>query len=450
MSIDVGDVLRTCGMKDEPAEVLERMWARCADVLEGEPEWGFFVPGRIEVLGKHTDYCGGRTMVVAGDRGFVCAARCMEEPLLVVRNIASGEVRRIPLVPDLEPPVGEWINYPMTVVRRLSRNFELSRGVDVAFLSNLPPASGMSSSSAMMVMFSLVLFAAGRVHESAAYRGAVSSPEDLAGYLATVENGMTFRDLEGDVGVGTFGGSEDHTAILCAEAGCVKQYSYAPVVFERSVPLPPGYVFVVAYSGVKAEKTGAAMEKYNRASCLAREAAEIVSAFYGRNFPHLKAALDAVGYEGVREALSRRGSQEHLVRFEHFHLENEKVVPAAGDALAGAEVESFGRIVDESQRAAEKLLGNQVPETVFLASSARRLGAAASSAFGAGFGGSVWAFVEEEGVNDFLGAWESSYRDCFPAAADSARFFSVNAGPPSVDLLSGQRSVDVFVGGDNG
>ena len=63
----------------------------------------------------------------------------------------------------------------------------------------------------------------------------------------------------------------------------------------------------------------------------------------------------------------------------------------------------FGKLVDESQVAAEELLGNQVPETISLAKHARALGAYAASAFGAGFGGSVWALVSRSEAEQFAG-----------------------------------------------
>ena len=69
-----------------------------------------------------------------------------------------------------------------------------------------------------------------------AYRRHITSCEDLAHYLGCVENGQTFGDLAGDRGVGTFGGSEDHTAILCSEPGRLRLYRYAPARFERAVP----------------------------------------------------------------------------------------------------------------------------------------------------------------------------------------------------------------------
>ena len=90
------------------------------------------------------------------------------------------------------------------------------------------------------------------------------------------------------------------------------------------------------------------------------------------------------------------------------------MIPAAGEALARGDLEAFGRWVDRSQQAAETLLGNQIPETVYLAAAAREHGAAAASAFGAGFGGSVWALVRTGRVTEFLAEWQDGYRDRFP------------------------------------
>ena len=102
--------------------------------------------------------------------------------------------------------------------------------------------------------------------------------------------------------------------------------------------------------------------------------------------------------------------------------------PAAGDALASGDLDVFGTLVDRSQQAAEELLGNQVPETIHLAASARSCGAVAASAFGAGFGGSVWALVETVRAQAFLDAWGESYRARFPRHGEAATFFATGAG----------------------
>ncbi|MDZ7620293.1 MAG: hypothetical protein U1E05_25100, partial [Patescibacteria group bacterium] len=118
-----------------------------------------------------------------------------------------------------------------------------------------------------------------------------------------------------------------------------------------------------------------------------------------------------------------------LRRLEHFFGESERIIPAAADALAAGHLDQFGQLVDESQSGAERLLENQVPQTIHLARSARECGAAAASAFGAGFGGSVWALVAEPAAEAFLASWAAHYRTAFPAEAEHAVFFLSGAGP---------------------
>ena len=123
--------------------------------------------------------------------------------------------------------------------------------------------------------------------------------EDLAGYLGTIENGQSFGSLIGGKGVGTFGGSQDHTAILCCQPGQLSQYSFCPVRCEGMIALPGDYIFCIGVSGVSADKTGGALEKYNRVSQLASEVLAIWRNASGRADATLMAAttssMDAPG-----------------------------------------------------------------------------------------------------------------------------------------------------------
>ena len=441
--------LREAGLSAAAAEAKAQMLARAAAELarsgDGDaetPAVACFVPGRIEVLGKHTDYAGGRSLLAAAERGFCAVAVATDELVVEMIDVAWSERVRFGVSADLTPTVGHWSNYPMTAVRRLAHNFPGAlHGARIAFASDLPPAAGMSSSSAMVVMTFLLLADLYRLGDHEAFRADIHRREDLAGYLGTIENGQTFGRLEGDRGVGTFGGSEDHTAMLCAQAGRLVQYAYCPVRFERSVPMPADALFAIASSGVAAEKTGAAMEKYNRASRLAAAAADAWRRASGRADPHLAAAVasgpDAV--DRIRAALGRAvpgefTPQELLDRFEHFWAESEQIIPAVPDRLASSNLERFGELVDRSQGLASRLLGNQVPQTEFLAASARRLGAAAASAFGAGFGGSVWALVRRNGSQSWLDQWRDAYQKQFPEESERATFFTTEAGPAACPL----------------
>jgi galactokinase len=440
----LADRLAQTGLGRTAAVSKAELVARSAAALRAQsPDIGdeevhaFYVPGRIEVLGKHTDYAGGRTMVAAADRGFAVVVSPARGPTVRVIDVLQGESTEFALDPELAPPVGHWSNYPMTVARRVARNFPSARqGATIALASDLPPAAGMSSSSALMVSIFLALDAVNRLQESEPFGRNISSLTDLAGYLGTVENGQTFGTLAGDRGVGTFGGSEDHTAMLCARAGHVSQYAYCPVVFERAVPIPPGYTFAIAVSGVVAEKTGAAMAKYNRASRLVSALLQQWREATGQTHQHLARALASSPQAAeqlmglVRQSQGGEFSANDLLtRLEHFLVENDQVVPRAGDALGAGDLAGFARAVDRSQEAAEELLGNQVPETVALAAEARAAGALTASAFGAGFGGSVWALVEMGRSGRFLDAWTQAYRVRFPEHAARSKFFLTGAGP---------------------
>jgi len=92
--------------------------------------------------------------------------------------------------------------------------------------------------------------------------------------------------------------------------------------------------------------------------------------------------------------------------------------------------------VDRSQAGAERGLGNQVAETIQLQRSARRLGAVAASAFGAGFGGSVWAMVPRNQADRFLRDWSAGYLSEFPEHRRAAEFFTTTPGRSAAELES--------------
>lgn len=393
------------------------------------------MPGRIEVLGKHTDYAGGRSLLAAPERGFtlVCVER--GDATVRVEALDLSDAVEFEISAELQPRQG-WANYPMTVARRLARNFsEVRRGIDVAVHGDLPLASGMSSSSALIIGIFLCLAATNDLPSTPRFGRAVPDTDALASYLAAMESGQGFGELAGDTGVGTHGGSEDHTAILQGREGTLLQYRFVPASLERTIPMPAGYVFALASSGVHAEKTGAMMERYNRASALARALRDLWIGAGGAPAVSLAEAVRTApdAADRLRELLGTREQsgfppRELLARLDHFVQESEVIVPAAASALAEGALERFGALVDESQRLAEGLLANQVPETIDLARSARRLGAPAASAFGAGYGGSVWALVEESSADSFLRAWKSSYCAAFPLPSERAAFFTSGAG----------------------
>ncbi|WP_245637379.1 galactokinase family protein [Actinomyces vulturis] len=397
----------------------------------------WFVPGRIEVLGKHTDYAGGRTLTAAASHGLTFTGQALEEPILRVTSQAVNDTVEIPLDAPSTDRHGHWSGYPAAVASRLVSNFGSQvRGAHITVDSNLPLASGMSSSSAMIVGLARTMMDLSGLEATEAFTSCVTTPELRAHYLACVENGQTFENLEGHRGVGTFGGSEDHTAMLCGKQGVLSQYSFCPTSLERRVPWPDDYSIVVAVSGVLAEKSGTAREKYNRAALSTHEIVKRWNENTGRSDVYLADAVTSSesAAEEIRSML--KGSGYLQGRFEQFLIENETIVPQAGDALIARDIEEFGRLVDLSQHWTEEGLNNQVPETVALQRFARELGAPAASAFGAGFGGSVWALVTSEQADDFAAQWLKKYTVEFPEVAPRASTLVTTPGD------SAQRTIN--------
>ena len=435
------------GMSDQEVERKARLFARASMALARRQTLRLWVPGRIEFLGKHTDYAGGRSLICTVERGFAVVAAARDDRIVRITDGVSDEQVEIELNPVLAPVEGSWANYAITVVRRIARNFPGPlRGADIAFASDLPPAAGVSSSSALVVAVFLVLSDLNALGAHEEYRRAIANGEDLAGYLGAVEGGAPFRSLEGDRGVGTFSGSQDHTAILCCRAGTLVQYSFAPVRFERAVPLPHDHVFVIGASGVLAEKTGAALDLYNRQARRVhalidrwRSATGRRDATLGDILASSPDALDRlraiVRDPAVHTPTGDDFDASDLVtRLDQFAMEALEIIPAAGDALERGDLRSLGDLVDRSEWGAEELLRNQVPETIHLARTARSLGAAAASAFGAGFGGSVWALVRRDEAERFEQCWRESYEARFPEHAARATFFPTTAGPAAMRL----------------
>jgi galactokinase len=327
------------------------------------------------------------------------------------------------------------------VVHRVALNVpEAKRGADITFASDLPVASGMSSSSALTIAVFLALDAVNELSRDARYAAAIDSPEALAAYLASVEMGEGFGELRGDRGVGTFGGSEDHTAILCCRDGFLSRYSFVPTRAEGVVAMPADRTFVVAFSGVAAEKTSRAMALYNELALATREILRLWNTASGCSDRSLGAALEgnAEAAPRIRQLLAEGAqgvnSRRLRDRFDQFELESHQIIPRASDALGAAKLTVFGDLVSSSQLAAEHLLGNQIPETRRIVRLARALGADAASAFGAGFGGSVWALVRLVAADAFSEEWRGAYTREFPDHSRRAEFFATR---PSV----GARSV---------
>jgi galactokinase len=403
-----------------------------------EARWTWFVPGRIEVFGKHTDYAGGRSLVAAVPRGFaVVAAPRTDAAVRVIDARYGGSVEVDPADRDRE--YRGWHRYVAVVARRLARNFPgATLGIDIAIASDLPRAAGVSSSSAFVVGLASAMIERAALRDRPEWRAAIRTVEDLAGYLGAVENGLTFGSLRSASGVGTHGGSEDHTAILTCQGGRVSAFAYVPVVHQGDAAMPDDWRFLVVSSGIEADKAGGARDRYNRASLATRALLDLWTRDQGPA-PTLAAALasspraeEALRHLVAGSAHPDFSADELSRRLSHFGAEDARV-PAALSAFQDADVERLQDLAAGSQRDAERWLGNQIPETSALVTLAREAGAFAATSFGAGFGGSIWALATSAEATVVEERTVGRYRTRYPATGQVASF-TARPGPALLDL----------------
>jgi galactokinase len=295
----------------------------------------------------------------------------------------------------------------------------------------------MSSSSALVVGVASALARLWHLEDRPEWRCNIPDVAALATYFACLENGSAFGDFDGDAGVGTHGGSEDHAAMVFGTPGVVTAFSFVPMRRLDDARVPDDWRFVVAPSGVTAEKTGTAREAYNRLS----EGADVLLRLWNARHEPARSLAAALGAQpGALDELRQSIRASHVEgwgrdelerRLEHFRREDARV-PDALRAFQRSEAAWLGELSEASQQEAGELLGNQIPETRALAEKARALGAFAACSFGAGFGGSVWALVERERAVELCDRWGApGDRSIVP------RPFVLRPGPPIVELIGG-------------
>lgn len=433
--------LANMGLSPEICEPLARRFAKASAALSivrpaetSPPAWAFFVPGQIDILGKHTSCAGGRKLVAAPERGVCAVALPREDSQVVVMDAVSGETVVFHISSDQQPSPDKWSEGAIRVARRVASNFPgANRGADIAFVNDLPSEAGLGAANALTTSVFLVLAEANRLTARDEYWYNLGNRIDLAAYLGAIATSSDFGSLtaESIARKPWFEGSEDQPATLCAEARCLSQFAFRPLEFEKTLPLPSDYVLAVGYSGLPVE-TALLVEEDRQ------WAAGLIDAWRretGRHDRHLAAALGSSpdAAEQLRSILAASGSKygnpdELASQLDQFISESEILVEA-GSVLAAGDLRAFGRLAEGSLEAVAKPSRHQTPEIVFLAAAARRLGAAAVSMCGGGLGGSVWALVEADTAGDFTRLWADRYREAFARNAGSAFFFATGAGP---------------------
>ncbi len=330
-----------------------------------------FAPGRVELLGNHTDYNGGVVLSVAINLGIAARGRTRnDEKIRLTSEGLSGVVNA-----DLETlaPNDSWADYPLGVAKVLHDNGFPVAGFEANFSSNLPLGAGLSSSAAIEVSMAVLL--------TRLFNFQVP-PIDLARLCRKAENeyvGVSCGLLDQ---VSSIFGEKDHAIFLDCRAETVE-----------TLPFPPEVGLLVVHSGVKHALSGG---EYNERRDQCFEAAEILG---------VRALRDATSEQlaaAVMPALVKR-------RAAHIIGENERVFQAV-DHLKRHDVVALGKLMRESHRSSIENFENSTPELDALVEiSCAREGVYGARLTGGGFGGAIVALVSLSAIDDIAKSVEAEY-----------------------------------------
>ena len=328
-----------------------------ASVFGGEPDVATRAPGRLEILGNHTDYNEGVVLSVAVDRGTYVAARKVEGSVCRVVDVVINDERTFDLADLASPEKGDWANYIKGMVVEFG-----ARGIEVPAFeavmgSTIPMSAGMSSSAAFEMSFGLMMLELADVDLE--WRELAKAGQGCENHYVGANTGLL-----------------DQFSSLMGKADQLVFSDFRSLEVEN-VPLPAGTALVVANSMVKHNLTNEYNER--RESC--ESAATVLASTYEGvvalrdvSMAQLEAAKDKLADVDYRRALHVVGECTRVMSGIE-HLEH-------GDVTA------FGQLMFESQDSSTHNFENSCPELDALVSVARDIpGALGARLSGGGFGG---------------------------------------------------------------
>ncbi len=347
------------------------------------PEAGAWAPGRVNIIGEHIDYSGGRVLPVAiGKRVYAAGvASGSEEITLCSGNLAGEVIFRASSV----KPGGNWGDFPKGVVRELIRRGYPIGGFNAFFLSDLPMGAGVSSSAAMEIVVCRLL---GKLFDFSI------APEEAALLCQKAEHEFA----------GTRCGIMDQ--FVCAAATRGNALFLDCNTLEREhIPLILGdYSLVACDSGVKREL---AASEYNSRRAECERGLEILS----RRFDGVRTLCAAAPDE--LDACMSDMPETIYRRCRHAIGENARV-SAAVEAMRRGDVEGLGRLMNESHDSLRDDYEVSCAELDLLVEAARGVaGALGSRLTGAGFGGSTISLVRRSAIDVFQTTVSEAYQGAF-------------------------------------
>ena len=324
-------------------------------------------PGRLEVLGNHTDYNLGLTLSCAIDLRCYASSAALDIPEVHLSSTAIDAAPEVYPFDRLTAPAGHWANYVLGLIASLRQHNDVLPGLAIHFDSQVPGSAGLSSSSALEM-------------------SALTAMARLIGLeLSPLEMATIGQRVESDV-VGAQTGLLDQLTSLPGKHGHLLRIDFKTLQTQQ-IRMPAGWCFVAVDTGVKHDLT----QEYNqrRASC--------------------EQAAAAMGVASLRDVTQDLLSQHRAAMPDdvwrcarHVIAETGRVRLAHTSLLQG-EVEALGRLMFESHDSSRRDFCNSCVELDAFVEHAQQdnrcIGARLS---GGGFGGMTIHLLREEDAQSYL------------------------------------------------
>ena len=363
------------------------------EVFGKDAEQQFFAPGRVNLIGEHTDYNGGNVFPCAIDRGTygLVSKRADRTFRMYSENFADLGVMEFTLDGLVNDKKHDWANYPKGVIKMfVEEGFKIDSGFDFLVSGNIPNGAGLSSSASIEMLTGIVL--KDLFHLSI-------DPIAMALLGKKVEN--LFIGVNSGI-MDQFAiamGKKDHAILL--DCNTLK-YDYVPVVLKDEV-------IVIANTN---KRRGLADSKYNERRAECDEAlAELQT----------KLPIKALGELSIEEFEANKDlikSPIRQKRAKHAVYENQRTLKAQKELSAGNLAE-FGKLMNQSHislRDDYEVTGIELDTLAALAW--EQPGVVGSRMTGAGFGGCTVSIVKKDKVDDFIKNVGEAYKNKIGYAAD--------------------------------
>ena len=360
----------------------------------------FFAPGRVNLIGEHTDYNGGHVFPCAltiGTYAAVCRREDRKLRFYSMNFEASGVYESS--LDDLKPAKeAGWTNYPKGVMWAFEqKGFSIPCGLDLMLYGNIPNGSGLSSSASVEVMTGYIL-------------------KCLFGFDVTLQDIALIGQYAENNFNGVNCGIMDHFAIAMGKKENAifldtsdLSYEYAPILLKNAK-------IVISCSN---KKRGLGDSKYNERRSECEEAlAQLKTVVDIQSLGE----LDEEQFDRYQDAIKREVCRR---RAKHAVYENQRTLKAV-EALKANDVEQFGRLMNDSHvslRDDYEVTGIELDTLVEEAWKTE--GVIGSRMTGAGFGGCTVSIVKDEAVDAFIRQVGGAYRKKIGYDAD---FYVVDIG----------------------